>query len=54
MKQEPLHLIRLGEKAHEPSTLFRQVNEERLNENFRRLFETIEAMQAEIDDLRQE
>lgn len=49
--KDALQTVHLG-KANEPKTRYEQTNEDRLNENFRILQEEIEAIQAEIERLR--
>jgi len=52
MKTPPMQPVRLGHTSNEQKTRFEQTNEDRLNENFRRLYEAIDALQAEIERLR--
>lgn len=50
--KDALQTVHFGKAANEPKTRYEQTNEDRLNENFRAVQEEIEALQAEIERLR--
>lgn len=52
MNTPPMQPVRFGKKSDEQKTRFEQTNEDRMNENFRRLYEAVDALQAEIERLR--
>lgn len=50
--QDAMQVIRFGTDANEKKTPFVRANEDRLNENFRLLFEMVEDLQKQVSDLR--